>query len=315
MTELLKDQINSFLEYCEIDRNLSPGTVKMYRYYLEKFSKWIDLQGFKSFTYKEITSEIIRKYRLFLSHYINPHKGPLKRNTQTYFLVAIRAFLRHLGRLGFKAISPEQIELGKNRDRSIKFLSSEQLFRLLNAPNIDNLIGLRNKTILEMLFSTGLRVSELVKLNRQNINIVNGEFSVIGKGGKLRVVFLSKRAIYWLKKYLDNREDNYEPLFISHRGKIDPTISFEKLRLTVRMVEIIVAGYAKKSGIPFRIGPHVLRHTFATDLLSHGADLRSVQELLGHANVSTTQIYTHVTNPQLKDIYQKFHSGNKENNT
>jgi len=312
MTETISGQIDKFLEYCEIDKNLSPGTVKLYRYYLRRFTGWFESQGLKDINYKDLTQDLIRKYRLYLSHYVHPVKGPLKRNTQTYFLIAIRAFLRHLARSGIKAISPEQIELGKTRDRSVKFLSEEQLRRLLNAPAIDNLAGLRNKTILEMLFSTGLRVSELVKLNRDNINLTTREFSVIGKGGKARIVFLSERAVFWLKRYLDAREDKFVPIFIRHKGKLNPVSNGEKMRLSVRMVEVIVDTYARRSGIPIKIGPHILRHTFATDLLSSGADLRSVQELLGHTNVATTQIYTHVTNPQLKQTYERFHSGNKK---
>ncbi|MBM3283728.1 hypothetical protein FJY90_05810 [Candidatus Gottesmanbacteria bacterium] len=312
MSELISDQIIDYLEYCEIDKNLSPGTVKMYKYYLRKFTEWLVKQNLENLSYKEITPELIRQYRLYLSHLINPTKGPLKRNTQSYFLISIRAFLRHLGRSGKKTLSPEQIELGKIRDRSIRFLSKDQLYRLLNAPKADKITGLRNKVILEMLFSTGLRVSELVKLNRDNVNLETREFSVVGKGGKIRVVFLSERCVYWLKNYFAKRQDKFNPLFIRHRGKIDPTVDSEKMRLSMRMVEIIVDQCARSAGIPIRIGPHVLRHTFATDLLSQGADLRSVQELLGHANVATTQIYTHITNPQLKQTYEKFHSGNKK---
>jgi len=312
MSELISEQIIDYLEYCEIDKNLSPGTVKMYKYYLGKFTEWLAKQKLEHLSYTEITPDLLRRYRLYLSHFVNPFKGPLKRNTQSYFLIAIRAFLRHLARSGKKTLSPEQIELGKTRDRSIKFLTPDQLHRLLNAPKVDKITGIRNKAILEMLFSTGLRVSELVKLNRDNVNLETREFSVIGKGGKIRVVFLSERCVYWLKNYLSKRQDKFNPLFIRHKGKINPAVNGEKMRLTVRMVEIVVEQCARSAGIPIRIGPHVLRHTFATDLLSHGADLRSVQELLGHANVATTQIYTHVTNPQLKQTYEKFHSGNKK---
>lgn len=311
MSKTIPELIQEFLEYCEIDRNLSPGTVKIYSYYLRKFTEWLENQFSKEITPDDITVELIRKYRLFLSHYVNPIKGPLKRNTQSYFLIAIRAFLRHLGRLGIKTISAEQIELGKTRDRSIKFLDEEQLRRLLNSPQISTNIGLRDKAILEMLFSTGLRVSELARLNRNNINLSTREFAISGKGGKVRVVFLSERASDWLGRYLKARNDQFVPLFIRFKDKVDPQTDGEKMRLTVRTIERIVEKYAKKCGIPIRIGPHVLRHSFATDLLRAGADLRSVQELLGHSNVATTQIYTHVTNPQLRQTHQKFHFGNK----
>ena len=228
-------------------------------------------------------------------------------------MVTIRAFLRHLGRQGITTVSAEQIELGKTRDRSIKFLTQEQLERLLLAPKVNEIRGLRNKAILEMLYSTGLRVSELVKLNKENINLINREFGVMGKGGKVRVVFLSTRATSHIQKYLRERKDNYKPLFIRHSGKINPTVDDEKMRLTVRSIERFIDRYAKMVGIPMRIGPHTLRHSFATDLLRSGADLRSVQELLGHSNIATTQIYTHVTNPQLKKTHEQFHSGNKNN--
>ena len=316
MGEVLSKSLNQlvaeFLEYCEIDRNLSPGTVKLYRYYLSNFLNWLSDQNKIELSPEKITPELVRSYRVFLSHYINPTKGPLKRNTQTYFLIAIRAFLRHLGRLGIKTMSPEQIELGKTRDRNLKFLTAEHLDRLLNAPSISKEMGLRDKAILEMFFSTGLRVSELVKLNRDKINLNTREFGIVGKGGKVRVVFLSKKAVYWLDKYLAKRSDSLKPLFIRYSGPKTNLQIDEKRRLSVRSVEFLVDKYARKAKLPMRIGPHILRHSFATDLLTAGADLRSVQELLGHANVSTTQIYTHVTNPQLKKTHEKFHSGNKE---
>ena len=303
--------VNDFLEYCEIDRNLSHGTVKLYRYYLSHFLNWLKSRNITDLQPEKISPELIRSYRVYLSQYSNPSTGPLKRNTQTYFLIAIRAFLRHLGRLGVKTMTAEQIELGKTRDRSLKFLTADHLDRLLNAPSMSNEMGLRDKTILEMLFSTGLRVSELVRLDRDKVSLKSREFGVLGKGGKIRVVFLSKRAAYWLDKYLTKRRDNLKPLFIRYSGPKNNLESDEKRRLSVRSVELLVDKYARKAKLPMHIGPHVLRHSFATDLLTAGADLRSVQELLGHANVATTQIYTHVTNPQLKKTHEKFHSGNK----
>lgn len=310
----IKEAVNRFLEYCELDKNLSVKTVRMYGYYLGFFERWlINSEKLDNINVENITDDIIRNFRLFLSHqYKNPYKGNLKRQTQNYFLVALRSFFKYLVKQKLKVLSPEMIELGKARDRNIKFLLPEELEKIFSMVDIREIIGLRDRAILEVLFSTGLRVSELAGLNREQVNLEAGEFGVIGKGGKARVVFLSKRAKNWLKKYLDHRNDPYRPLFIRYSGpKPKEGLTDEKLRLSVRSVERLVDKYRKKAGILFRIGPHVLRHSYATDLLSHGADLRSVQEMLGHKNISTTQIYTHVTNLRLKEIHQKYHSGNK----
>ncbi|GAB4219757.1 MAG: site-specific tyrosine recombinase XerD [Candidatus Microgenomates bacterium] len=322
----ISEAILRFLEYCELDKNLSLKTVKMYGYYLNFFKEWLikkyQISNIKyqkeenqkiSINVENIDENIIRDFRLYLSHYYkNPYKGELKRQTQNYFLVALRSFFKYLIKQKLKVISPEMIELGKQRDRSLKFLLPKELKKLFSVVDISDIIGLRDRAILEVLFSTGLRVSELVSLNREQVNIEQGEFGVIGKGGKARVVFLSKRAKEWLKKYLDKRDDPYSPLFMRYSGpKAKEGLTNEKMRLSVRSIERMIDKYRKKAGILFRFGPHVLRHSFATDLLSHGADLRSVQEMLGHKNISTTQIYTHVTNTRLKEIHEKFHSGNK----
>lgn len=310
----IKEAVLRFLEYCELDKNLSQRTVKMYGYYLSFFQDWlIKTYQNENFEVEKIDEGIIRNFRLFLSRsYKNPFKGQLKRQTQDYFLVALRSFFRYLIKQKLKVLPPEMIELGKQRDRTIKFLLPEELAKLFNVVDVSSIIGLRDRAILEVLFSTGLRVSELVSLNREQVNMELGEFGVLGKGGKARVVFLSKRAKEWLKKYLDKRDDPYSSLFIRYSGpKLKEGLTNEKLRLSVRSVERMIDKYRKKAGILFRIGPHVLRHSFATDLLSHGADLRSVQEMLGHKNISTTQIYTHVTNTRLREVHEKFHSGNK----
>jgi len=321
----IKEANLRFLEYCELDRNLSLKTVKMYGYYLSFFQNWLlqsqvyptlgSVEERKSadFPVEKIDENIVRGFRLYLSHqYKNPFKGDLKRQTQNYFLVALRSFFRYLTRQNIKTVSPEMIELGKLRDRNIKFLSPEDLQKLFNAVDIKEIIGLRDRAILEVLFSTGLRVSELAGLSRQDINLERGEFGVIGKGGKARVVFISKKAKEWLTKYLNRRTDPYRPLFIRYSGpKSKEGLTDNKLRLTVRSIERMVDKYRKKAGLLIRIGPHVLRHSYATDLLSHGADIRSVQEMLGHKNISTTQIYTHVTNVRLREVHEKYHSGNK----
>ncbi len=306
-----KEAINQFLEYCELDRNLSQKTVKMYAYYLLFFYKWLQenvQEAAEDVT--KINDQHIRKFRLFLSQqYLNPYKGPLKRQSQNYFLIAIRSWLRYLTRQELPVIPPDRIELGKIRDREIKFLPAEELGKLFATANTRRKVGLRDRAILEVLFSTGLRVSELSNLNRDQINLQTGEFSVIGKGGKARLVFLSLRAKEWLNKYLQTRKDNAPAVFIRYRGKKPKTE--EELRLSPRQIQRLVENYRRRAGITRHITPHVLRHSFATDLLTHGADLRSVQEMLGHKNIATTQIYTHVTNPQLKQVHQKYHSGNK----
>ncbi|OIP85000.1 hypothetical protein AUK04_01790 [Candidatus Roizmanbacteria bacterium CG2_30_33_16] len=326
----LKEAILRFLEYCELDRNLSLKTVKMYGYYLNFFQTWLLLKNQRSkikdqsesekikvnekdYDVEKITEEMIRGFRLYLSHnYKNPYKGELKRQTQNYFLVALRSFFKYLTRQKLKVISPEMIELGKTRDRNLRHLTKEQMQRLFQAVETSDIIGIRNRTILEVLFSTGLRVSELVGLNRDQVNLRTCEFGVIGKGGKARVVFLSKNAKDWLQKYFDKRNDPYRPLFLRYSGpKANDELNDEKQRLSVRSIERMIEKYRVMAGIPIRIGPHILRHSYATDLLYNGADIRSVQEMLGHKNIATTQIYTHITNARLKDVHEKFHSGNK----
>jgi len=301
MEKRLVEYINDFLEYCELDRNLSKLTVKMYGYYLESFAGWLAASNM-SLNPAQLSEDVIRDYRLYLSRYVNPVKGPLAKSTQNYFLIAIRAFLRFLNKKGVKTMAPDTIELGKNRDRQIKFLSKEQLERLIVAPDTSKEEGLRDRAILELLFSTGLRVAELVKLDRDKINLVTREFGIIGKGGRARVVFISPTAAESLARYLTARQDQARPLFIRYSGKVD-----EEMRLTARSVERMVTKYVKKAKLPVAATPHTLRHSFATDLLMNGADLRSVQEMLGHKNVATTQIYTHVTNAQLREVHEKFH--------
>ncbi|OGD87466.1 hypothetical protein A3I53_03795 [Candidatus Curtissbacteria bacterium RIFCSPLOWO2_02_FULL_40_13b] len=303
--------VDEFLEYLEIERNLSPLTIRDYRHYLNNFCEWSAVNSPISRP-GDITVELIRKYRVYLAHYNSPNGNlPLKKVTQNYYIIALRSFLKYLIRKDFKVISPDKIELPKTESRSLKFLDRDQLERLLAQPDISKEQGIRDKTIMEMLFSTGLRVSELVKLNADQINLERKEFGVIGKGGRARVVFLSDRAAIWLEKYLAKRSDRYQPLFIRYRLNQEPVENGEKLRLTSRSVQRIMEKYVHKARLPIKATPHVLRHSFATDLLMNGADLRSVQELLGHKNVSTTQIYTHVTNRQLREVHKAFHSGNK----
>jgi site-specific recombinase XerD len=306
--------IERFLEYCELDKNLSQKTVRMYSYYLMFFKNWLSTKHVSIVNIEQIDDELIRKFRLYLSQeYKNPYKGELKRVTQNYYLVALRSLMRFLIKQKKQAISPDMIELGKRRDRAIKFLKEDELVALFKAADGNTLKNIRDRAILEVIFSTGLRVSELTSLNRDSIDLIKGEFGVIGKGGKARVVFLTSSAVEKLKAYITLREDSYRPLFIRYKGpRSDRELKEDKLRLSVRSIERMIEYYRIKAGILFRIGPHVLRHSFATDLLQNGADLRSVQEMLGHKNISTTQIYTHVTNSHLREVHSKFHSGNKE---
>ena len=310
----IKEATLRFLEYCELDRGLSVKTVRMYGYYIEFFQNWLlKTNNSEDFDVEKVDEETIRNFRLYLSHtYKNPYKGDLKRQTQNYFLVALRSFFKFLTKQKLPVLSAEMIDLAKTRDLDIKHLQKNQLEDLFKSVNTKDESGIRDRTILEVLFSTGLRVSELVSLNREQVNVTSGEFGVIGKGGKARVVFLSKDAKEWLKKYMDKRTDAYRPLFIRYSGPTGKEeLTDEKKRLSVRSIERLIEKYRKKAGILFRIGPHVLRHSYATDLLSAGADLRSVQEMLGHKNVATTQRYTHITNTRLREVHEKFHSGNK----
>ncbi len=304
----LKLLINDFLEYLEIEKNVSKLTIRNYRHYLERFLGFLAAR-IPSPTHVDITSEVVRQYRLYLSRFSDKHDLTLKRVTQNYHLIALRSFLKFLIRRNIKVLAPETIELGKAESHSIKFLERDAIERLLNMPEISKLQGMRDKAILEMLFSTGLRVSELVGLNRDSVNLDRREFGVIGKGKRPRVVFLSEKAAEWIKRYLASRQDLAKPLFVRYSGKkpIEGDKTGESLRLTSRSVQRLVEKYVRKARLPIKITPHGLRHSFATDLLSGGADLRAIQELLGHKNVSTTQIYTHLTNPQLRQIHEKFH--------
>ena len=304
--------IDEFLEYLEIQKGCSPLTIRDYRLYLERFHNWIT-QNSPATKPEEINLELIRKYRLYLAHLPTNEGVPLKRVTQSYHIVALRAFLRYLlVQRDIPTLSPDKIELPRQGPRSIAFLNTEQIERLLSSPQISNIIGLRDRAILETLFSTGLRVSELVSLNRDQVDLERKEFGVRGKGNKLRVVFLSDTAAQWIKRYLQARKDNFKPLFIRHRGKLNIQKNGEKMQLTVRSIQNIVAKYARRSGFPFVATPHTLRHSFATDLLISGADIRSVQEMLGHESIRTTQVYTHVTNRHLKEVHKAFHGRNRQ---
>ncbi len=305
--------VNRFLDSIEIERNCSPLTVRNYRHYLKRLYNFLKAQKKDlSPTLSDLTIKNIRKFRIHLAR-IKTRKGTfLKKKTQGYHIIALRSFLSWLIKNNYNVVAPDKIDLPKTDERQVDFLDIDQLKKFLNQPIISTKIGLRDKAILETLFSTGLRVSELVRLNRDEINLKSQEVGVVGKGQKARVVFLSDRAVKWLDRYLVSRDDHYDPLFIRYSGKTGPSMGDEEMRLSARSVQRLVEKYRKKAKIPVKVTPHVLRHSYATDLLRQGADLRSVQELLGHKNISTTQIYTHVTDRHLHQTHKKYHSGNKK---
>jgi len=303
--------VTDFLEYLELERNASQLTIKNYDHYLKRF-----LEFAKDLEPKDIDLNLIRKYRLYLSRYTDPKTNKaLKRVTQNFFLIALRAFLRYLARNDVVTLSPEKVELGESDPSPLKILDESHLGQLLNAPDTSGKSGLRDRALLETLFSTGLRVSELASLNKDTINLNRREFGIVGKGGKERVVFLSDSAVSAIERYLDVRKDTFKPLFIRFQGRVNLEDGGVAMRLTPRSIERIVEKYVKQVGLPVKATPHTLRHSFATDLLINGADIRSVQEMLGHSNISTTQIYTHVTNRHLKDVHKSFHSGNNSKST
>ncbi len=308
----LDKYIQQFLEYLEIEKNSSKLTIRNYRLYLKRFDEWFS-KNYPGRGIQDIKIDMIRKYRLFLSNYADDKNMTLKRVTQSYYIIALRSFLKFLIRSDHETLSPDKIDLPKTESKSLKFLEKNHLNDLFAAVDVskNDEKALRDRAILEMLFSTGLRVSELSRLNRDQINFDTREFGVIGKGGRARVVFLSDSASVWLGKYFEIRQDPFKPAFIRYSKEKSYENDGEKMRLTPRSVERILNKYVRLARIPIKATPHTLRHSFATDLLYNGADLRSVQEMLGHKNISTTQIYTHVTNPQLKEIHRKFHQGNR----
>jgi len=297
----------NFLEHLEVERNLSQLTIRNYAHYLNRFVHWFEQQGHQDMT--ELDQEVMRKYRVFLARFTDDHGDPLSKKTQGYHIIALRSWLKWLVKNDVEVLQPEKVDLPKGESQHMQFLNIEQLERLLNQPNPSTPAGLRDKAILEVLFSTGLRVSELVSLNRDQIDTLKREFGVIGKGRKPRVVFLSQRAAAWLERWLNSREDDWRPVFIRFAGATPENWDEgEEMRLTSRSVQRLVRKYQRQAKLPVKITPHGIRHTFATDLLSNGAGLRDVQEMLGHKNIATTQIYTHVTRPQLRKMHEEHHT-------
>lgn len=322
--------MGDFLDYLEIEKGRSLTTRRNYDFYLRRFLNWAKDNGAQK--PQQITDEVIRQYRLWLNRLLVADK-PLLRNTQNYHLIAIRVFLKYLAKRDIKTLAPEKIELAKQPERQVEFLEGGDLERLLEAPlkvpppqsspsageggnfsplqrrgetkRGDNTPQLRDKAILELFFSTGLRVSELASLTREQVNLNKDEFTIRGKGSKLRIVFLSQQAKYWLKQYLGKRSDASLALFVRHDRAAKRATDSQPL--TARSIERLIQHYALAAGITKKVTPHTLRHSFATDLLKNGADIRSVQAMLGHASITTTQIYTHITNQGLRDIHKAFH--------
>lgn len=286
--------LREFLEYLEIERGRSPRTITNYEHYLGRFFKYA---GVSSLT--DITEDKVRKFRIWMNRDAKGNGSGMSVKTQNYHLIALRAFLKYAARRDQKTLAAEKIELARVPMRDIDLPTVDDLVRLLEAPEGTDERSLRDKAILELLFSTGLRVSELAALNRETIDFKRGEFSIRGKGGKIRVVFLSGEAAEAVRAYLDKRGDIEDALFVSTAK--NPS------RLSTRQIQRLIQRYAIKAGIVKRVTPHTLRHLFATDLLINGADLRSVQALLGHSSITTTQVYTHLTDKQLREVHKSFH--------
>ncbi len=297
----IKQDIKNYLEYLLVDRQRSPKTIENYRHYLYTFVKWGKIK-----TVSEITEDLVHKFRVHLAETkIDGHI--MSKSTQNYYVIALRGFLKFLARSDIEALSPDKVELGKAEQRMVDFLTIEEIGDLLKACSGSSLQALRDRAILMLLFSAGLRISELAKLDRDSMNLEKQEFSIKGKGNKVRVVFISDLAKEALEQYLNKRTDADMALFIR---LVKNQNTDKDLRLSHRSIQRMIKRCATQAGITKKVTPHVLRHSFATNLLENGADIRSVQALLGHASINTTQIYTHVTDANLKKIHQKFHGKN-----
>lgn len=309
----IAEYILPFLDYCEIEKGLSNNTQKNYKQYLQLFVRWLRETGKEELLPHELTAEHIWDYRLYIARtYKTPSGNYLSKKSQNYYLIALRALLAFFAERDIETLPSSKIKLAKQKsDDTISFLEMRDIEAMLKVPNTATPAGLRDRAIMELFFSSGMRISELVALNADQMSFLKDksttrtyELSIVGKGKYVRTIFISPRATQWLREYLTARRDIYKPLFINTRSK-----DKSSKRLTARSIQMIIAKCAMLAGISKKVTPHTLRHTYATDLLTHGADLRSVQELLGHKNVATTQIYTHVTNKRLRDIHEKFHGG------
>lgn len=302
----LPDLILDYVEHLEVERGRSSKTAENYNHYLERltdFAGMIDVS--------DITSELVRKYRLWLNRHVNDNGENLSTLTQAYHLIALRGFLAYCAKRDIATLSPEKIELPKTTRKQVTFLNPDEIARMLEvASNQDSPQALRDYAIIELLFSSGLRVSELVNLNREHINTKRREFTVRGKGQKDRAIFISPRAAAAIEQYLEVRNDSLPALFLNYSRNNTAGTSGDYRRLSSRSIQRLITKYARLAGIIKHVTPHTMRHSYATDLLMNGADIRSVQTMLGHADISTTQVYTHVTDQHLREVYEKFHSAN-----
>lgn len=299
MSELILD----YIEHLEVEGGRSQKTAENYRLYLERFIEFTD-----DIKVDKITTEIIRKYRLWLNRYKNNNNDELSTITQSYHLIALRGFLHYLSNRDISSLAPDKIILPKVSRKQVTFLYRDEVTRLLSQIDTSTERGQRDRAIIELLFSSGLRVSELVALDRDNVNTKRREFMVRGKGQKDRPVFISQTAADQITDYLEIRDDTLTPLFLSYSRNSSADTSGNYRRLTARSIQRMLSGYARRAGITKHVSPHTMRHSYATDLLMNGADIRSVQSMLGHSNISTTQVYTHVTDEHLREIYEKYHS-------
>ena len=308
----IPSHINDFLDWLDIEKGLSSKSQENYSRFIKKFLDWLKINKLESIKPHDLSPDHIWQYRVFLSrHSSTSKKVPLKKSTQNYYLIALRSLLNYFANRDIISLPAEKIKLARDKDdRQVRFLTLEKLEKLFSVPNVNKVQGLRDRAILETFFSTGMRISELTSLNKEQIKIrpeTNElELAITGKGGRVRTVYFSERAIHWLRKYFDTRKDNDKALFINYRAK-----SGASRRLTPRYIEKIMKTYVILAGLPTFTTPHVMRHSFATDLLSQGVDIRVLQEFLGHKNISATQIYAHVTSKRLREIHRKFHSGRK----
>ena len=309
----IPEYILPFLDYCEIEKGLSNNTQRNYKQYLQLFTGWLIKTGEEKLKPSELTAKHIWDYRLYLARtYKTPTGTYLGKKSQNYYLIALRVLLNYFAEYDIKSLPSSKVNLAKQKsDETISFLEVNDVVKMLKVPDTSTQSGLRDRAMMELFFSSGMRISELLSLNVDQVSFLQDkdpkrtfELSIVGKGKHIRTIFISPRSAEWLRTYLSKRKDMYKPLFINFRSKDE-----DNNRLSPRYVQTMISKSAIRSGLSKKVTPHTLRHTYATDLLNHGADLRSVQELLGHKNVSTTQVYTHVTNKRLRDIHEKFHGG------